>query len=318
MLACDWLSLNKAVDFLPLMFAPIHTTIVPNKYVISNQRFWPVLFRLDPAPESRRTFPAVAGGGRSRLKQPQPLPCHSHERYGDLQLNSNFLHDGENFGSMSLIPGADLRHSTSISSSIFESRSGFSMMLSLTLRVLLVGNLLYYSAGLEGTNELSHEKLSHQEEKLLAVPSQSPNSYPTYPTYFTYPTAPTYPVFRYPNNVPIALPTSLPIKTTAYPTSLDTLSGYYVEATYSDSSCKALYDSKSVMLNTCLPDGFNYRIVVATSSFINKAYYFDSECKRAGTKLQTAYTPGSCVNKQRIIISPTIAVASTNATCSMK
>ena len=163
--------------------------------------------------------------------------------------------------------------------------------------------------------------VSTQEKKLLAVPSKSPNflpSTPTLPTYTTYPTyiSPT----RVPTTSPsVAVPTSLPIKTTSYPTSLEPLSGYYTRAVYSDSSCTAVHSSKSIKLNGCVRSGVGrYIVVTATPSFVNIAYQFDEQCKSDLYVESTPYITGTCVDKVKIIISPTVAVASTNVTSSMK
>jgi Hint module len=166
--------------------------------------------------------------------------------------------------------------------------------------------------------------VSTQEKKLLAVPSKSPNFFPSTPTKPTFPTYPTYPTYIYSTRVPtrspsVAVPTSLPIKTTSYPTSLETLSGYYTRAVYSDSSCTAVHSSKSIKLNGCVYIGIGrYIIVTATPSFVTIVYYLDELCKTNPFSESTPYTTGACVDKVKIIISPTTAVASTNATSSMK
>jgi hypothetical protein len=152
-----------------------------------------------------------------------------------------------------------------------------------------------------------------REKKLLAVPSKSPNSSPSLPTY------PTYPIYVYPTGVPAAVPTSLPIKSTSYPTSPDTLSGYYTRAAYSDLSCTALYSSRSMKLNSCVYTEGRYWVITATSSSVSIKYHFDELCKDdAHAKEVIPYTTGACVNKVKIIVSPTTVVASTNATSSTK
>ena len=179
---------------------------------------------------------------------------------------------------------------------------------------------------IEGSSPLSISPpytslVSTQEEKLLAVPSKSPNIFPATPTFPTYPTYPTY-VFttRVPTRSPsVAVPTSLPIKTTSFPTSLEALSGYYTRAVYSDSSCTAVHSSKSIKLNGCVRSApGRYVVVTATPSFVTMAYHFDEFCKTKPYVESTPYTTGACVDKVKIIISPTTAVTSTNATSSMK
>ena len=158
-----------------------------------------------------------------------------------------------------------------------------------------------------------------REKKLLAVPSNYPNYFPSAPTKPTLPTYPTYPTYVYPTEVPAAVPTSLPIKSTSYPTSLETLSGYYTRAAYSDSSCTALYASRSMKLNSCVYYDGRYEVITATSSSVNIAYYFGKLCEDdAHAKEVIPYKSDACVDKVKIIISPTTAVASTNATSSMK
>jgi hypothetical protein len=153
---------------------------------------------------------------------------------------------------------------------------------------------------------LPYTLVSTQEKKLLAVPSKSPNFFLATPTFPT--TSPS-----------LAVPTSLPIKTTSYPTSLEMLSGYYTRAVYSDSLCTAVHSSKSIKLNGCVRSApGRYVFVTATPSFVTMAIHFDDFCKTKPYVESTPYTTGACVDKVKIIISPTTAVASTNATSSMK
>jgi hypothetical protein len=157
-----------------------------------------------------------------------------------------------------------------------------------------------------------------REIKLLAVPSKSPNFFPSTPT------SPTYPTYTFPTRVPTtapaaAVPTSLPIKSTSYPTSLDVLSGYYTLAAYSDSSCKALYSSKSIKLNSCVRNEGRYWAVTATSSSVNIKYHFKELCTDDYHENEVIpYKTDVCVDKAKIIITPTTVVTSTNATSSTK
>jgi hypothetical protein len=257
---------------------------------------------------------------------------------------------GENFKSSCSRVGVRLHLltylfcSTSTITSTFESCSVLPMLLPLILRIVLVGNLLNYSSCLEGAKELSHEELSTsntrgseplfipppytslvsaqtREKKLLAVPSKSPNFVPTAPSAQTVPTFPTYSLMtRAPTTSPAAaVPTSLPIKSTSYPTSLETLSGYYTRTAYSDSSCKALYASKSIKLNSCVRTEGRYWAVTATSSSVNIKYHFEELCTDDYHATDVIpYKNDVCVDKAKIVITPTAVVASTNATSSSK
>ena len=164
--------------------------------------------------------------------------------------------------------------------------------------------------------------VSTREKKLLAVPSKSPNFFPSAPTK---PTVPTYPTYTFPTRVPTtspaaAVPTSLPIKSTSSPTSLETLSGYYTRVVYSDSSCKALYSSKSMKLNSCVyNDNQRWVVITATSSVVSITYHSDELCKYAFYSPEVIpYKTDACVDKVKIVITPTTVVASTNATSSEK
>ena len=125
---------------------------------------------------------------------------------------------------------------------------------------------------------------------------------------------------RVPTTSPAAaVPTSLPIKSTAYPTSLETLSGYYTRTAYSDSSCKALYSSRSIKLNSCVYTDGRYYAVTATSSSLNIKYHFKELCTDDfHAKEVIPYKNDVCVDKVKIVITPTTVVASTNATSSEK
>jgi hypothetical protein len=134
-----------------------------------------------------------------------------------------------------------------------------------------------------------------------------------------------------PTAMPVALPVSLPASpttlsptlspvasTTLMPSSVPILTGYYIQAIYSDAACTAVFYAQANSLNTCfITDDGTYVMNTATSSVFYTFIYSDSGCKNYVKTTSELYT-GSCSSMQRGYVSSTGIVPSTTTTATWR
>jgi hypothetical protein len=108
-----------------------------------------------------------------------------------------------------------------------------------------------------------------------------------------------------PTSSPVVLPTPVPIiAPTAAPVAAGSLlSGYFVIATYLDSTCSALRFSNSNRLNVCLTNADSTsNFFIATSTVYIKRTYTDSACKSGEVTNRYSYQT-SCSGSSKTYVS---------------
>jgi hypothetical protein len=100
---------------------------------------------------------------------------------------------------------------------------------------------------------------------------------------------------------PIPAPVTVPVAAPVAAGSL--LNGYFVSASYSDSTCSAVRYSTSVLLNNCLTNAdSSSRYFTATSTELSIKSYTDSACKLNEIVKRVAYS-GLCSGKIKDYVS---------------
>ena len=123
-----------------------------------------------------------------------------------------------------------------------------------------------------------------------------------------------------PTAMPVAVPAAMPVTTpVAAPVAEGTpLTGHLVSASYSDTACSALFQSFTVLLNTCLKNSDSTSTMyTATSTEVVTMEYTDSACQSTPVTTRNTYS-GLCSDSSRDFISATYEIQSTVPTVSIR
>jgi hypothetical protein len=116
-----------------------------------------------------------------------------------------------------------------------------------------------------------------------------------------------------PTSSPVSVPAALPVSTpVAAPVAEGTLlTGYFVEASYSDSACSALRNSFSDLLNSCyMNSDLTSTKVAATATEVLTMQYTDSACESTPVVTRESYT-GLCTGSKKSFVRAEYEVQST-------
>jgi hypothetical protein len=136
----------------------------------------------------------------------------------------------------------------------------------------------------------------------IRSPVSSPVSYPVSTPSYNSNTNPTSSPVTYPSSSSASSSTNSPSASPSSSTTL--LTGFYQQITYSDTACTIVYDAFSANLNTCSRVGYGiYNKWTATSTYIRRMQYTDSECTVGATTLSgITYTSGACVSSMKLVV----------------